>query len=164
MLKKMILSVACVASSAVMASSANFGVVDINKVIESSPQMTTLRASLEKEFQAKGQALQAKIKQFNDDASKLDKEKPVMAKAEIQKKEAELNKRQQTLAQEEQALQQSVMQKNQLMMEEVISKVKAASAEVAKKKGFAMVLQKTAVIVSDASQDMTADVQSKLAK
>ena len=75
-----------------------------------------------------------------------------------------LNKRQQTLAQEEQALQQSVMQKNQLMMEEVISKVKAASAEVAKKKGFAMVLQKTAVIVSDASQDMTADVQSKLAK
>ncbi|WP_051301992.1 OmpH family outer membrane protein [Sedimenticola selenatireducens] len=82
-----------------VANAADFkvGVVDLNKVMEKSPQAEAISNSLKKEFQARDQDLIAKAKQLKQLEDKLARDAAVMSAEEAKRLENDIRSRRRQL-------------------------------------------------------------------
>lgn len=84
-------------TSHVHASDFKVGVVDLNKVMEKSPQAEAISNSLKKEFQARDQDLIAKAKQLKQLEDKLARDAAVMSTEETKRLENDIRARRRQL-------------------------------------------------------------------
>ena len=144
-------------------ASSNIAVVDIKLIAENSAEMKSLSKNLEQKFKPRQEALMKRDKDFRAKAEKYKTDAVTMAKAEKAKMETELDKEQTQLRDEQNKFQQEFFAEQNAGYKLYIDKLKQNVANVAKEKGYALVLQKNDAIAlySDKSVDITKDVQAK---
>lgn len=118
----------------------NIAVIDMKNVVENSKQMSTMKEKLQAKFSPKHDELvnegKALAKKFED----FEKEKPVLSQKKAKELEANLQKEQQELVAKESKFRQELYAEQENAMKTIVNSVKKASEKVAKKKGFAMVI------------------------
>ena len=135
------------------AQAANYGVVDIEKVMLSSTYLKSQQASLEQAIKApsaQAQQLQkdlAAIQQKADTVKIAEAEKQKMS-ADFEKKATQLN----ALQQEIQNKVQTTMQATKTTFE---TRVAAAAEQLRKENKLDLVLNKSAVLASESNADLT---------
>lgn len=148
--------------NALAATTTNFGVVDMQKIFQSSPQVKKIRGQLKKQFASKrakmikmGKSLQANMKKYQ-------KEKLVQNQKSLTALQKKINKQGLALRQAQAKLQQAAFVAQNRQMGSFISKVKSIVKTLAKKKGLGIVLPKNSVLYSQSGMDLTPEVLAKL--
>jgi outer membrane protein len=140
------------------------GVVDMQKCIQTSSAGKRARAELESAFNKKKKELQdqeSSLKKQQEDFMKKAAALSDSAKKEQQGKLQEKIMKYQELVQKSQA---EIQKKEQEMSEPIIRKIREKVSELARKKGYGLVLEKNdnIVIFSDGKTDITEDVLKAL--
>jgi outer membrane protein len=150
------------ASFGVCADSTKIGVVDLQKIMQTAPQMKTIQAKLEMEFKPRRDKLVAMEEGLKKDMEKFKRDSAVLSQA--QKKELEKNivTTQQTFEREGQQYQQELSTAHNEAMEEFYNKIRAAIAKVADNDKYDVVLQKDAAPFSSDKLDVTVKVMKEI--
>jgi outer membrane protein len=142
------------------------GLVEMQRALQSVEAGQKAKTSLEKEFNAKKAELQKKEADFKKDAEEFKKQAVVMNDEARAKKENELRERLMKLQENMQKAQADIQQKEQALTKPLVEKLRAIITEMAKARGYTMVLEKNeaTVIFSQESDDLTKDVIAEFNK
>ncbi len=124
----------------------NVAVVDIKSIAESSAEMKALNKNLEDKFKPMQEALMKKDQAFRDKAEKFKADSLTMSKGDREKMEAGLQKEQTQLRDEQSKFQREFFQAQNTGYQNFIGKLKSSVAQIAKDKGYQLVLQKNEAI------------------
>lgn len=152
--------------SAVAASAEEqkIAVVDMQKAIQTSESGKKAKAELETAFNKKKKELQgeeANLKKMQEDLQKKASALSETAKKEQQMKLQERFMKYQELLQKSQA---DIQKQEQQMSEPIIKKIREKVAEIAKKKGYSLILEKNenVVLFFNDKDDLTAEVLKEI--
>ena len=146
------------------ANAAVIGVINIQKIMESSKAAKPIRQQLkskQKKFQAK---LDKKQKQLLAEDKKLAKQHGTLAKDAFEKKVKEFQKRAETAKKEIAAKRRELDKAFTKALKQIEDKVIAIGEAVAKDKGYSIVISASQVLYSDSSMDITQAVLATLDK
>ncbi|MBS1959554.1 MAG: OmpH family outer membrane protein [Bdellovibrionales bacterium] len=140
------------------------GVVDMQKAIQTSETGKKAKAELEQAFNKKKKELQAEeasLKKAQEDLQKKASALSESAKKEQGQKLQERFMKYQELLQKSQA---EIQKKEQEMSAPIITKIREKIGELAKKKGYTLILEKNENIVlfSQEKDDLTADILKEI--
>jgi outer membrane protein len=150
------------ASTVVLAGNTRIGVVDLQKIMQNSPQMKEIQANLEKTFKARRDRLVAMEDALKKDMEEFKKDSAVLTAAKRKVLEEKIIAQQQKLEQEGQQYQQELNAANNEAMEGFYNKIKAAIAKVAKNDKYDLVFQKDAAPFSQDALDVTSKVMKEI--
>lgn len=150
----MLLSLCGIASEA-LANDIKIGVVDLQKIVQTSPQMQAIQKKLEKEFRPRRDALVAEEKTLREKMDEFKRDQVVMNVNNKKDKERELVALQQKFERAGQQYQQELSTAHNEAMEDFYSKVRVSIANVAKKEKYDLVLQKDAAPFAAEKLDVT---------
>ena len=142
------------------AEETKIGVIDMQRAIQTSETGKKAKAELESAFNKKKKELQGEesnLKKLQEDFQKKQSALSESAKKEQQAKLQEKFMKYQELLQKSQA---EIQKKEQEMSEPIIRKIREKVAEIAKKKGYTLVLEKNenVVLFSQEKDDLTEEV------
>jgi len=151
---------ALLAVSGAYAEEAKIGTVDMQKALQSVDAGKKAKSQLETEFNKKKQELQkeeASIKKMHED---FQKQSLVMTDQARTKKEAEIRERFMKFQEVTARSQQEIQKKEQELTEPIIGKLRGVIQDLAKKKGYSVVLEKNenTVLFSQDKDDLTQEV------
>lgn len=140
------------------------GIVDMQKAIQTSETGKKAKAQLEEAFNKKKKELQAEeanLKKLQEDLQKKASALSDSAKKEQQGKLQERFMKYQELLQKSQA---EIQKKEQEMSAPIIEKIRAKIGEIAKKKGYSLVLEKNdnIVLFFQDKDDLTAEILKEI--
>jgi outer membrane protein len=140
------------------------GIVDLQRAIQTSDAGKKAKSQLEEAFNKKKKELQseeANLKKLQEEFQKKQSALSDSAKKEQQMKLQEKFMRYQDLLQKSQA---EIQKKEQEMSEPIIRKIREKVNEIAKKKGYNLVLEKNdnVVLFSQDKDDLTEEVMKSL--
>lgn len=146
------------------ASEIKIGIIDMQRTIQTSPTGKKAKEELEQAFNKKKKELQseeANLKKLQEDFQKKQAALSDTAKKEQQAKLQEKFVKYQELLQKSQS---EIQKKEQEMSEPIIRKIREKVSEIAKKKGYDLVLEKNEnlVIYSLDKDDITEEVMKSL--
>ncbi|MCM2322272.1 MAG: OmpH family outer membrane protein [Oligoflexia bacterium] len=153
-------SMASVGSSPAQASDGvKFGVVDMQRAIQSVEAGKKAKAQLEKEFNAKKKSLQdeeAAIKKLGEE---FKKQSLVMNDEARAKKQAELQERVMKFQELQARSQMELQQKEGELLQPIVNRLRGVIGELAKQRGYSLVLEKNEnmVLFSQDKDDLTKD-------
>lgn len=150
------------ASTFVLAGNTRIGVVDLQKIMQNSPQMKEIQANLEKNFKERRDKLVAMEDALKKDMEEFKKNNAVLPQAKRKELEEKIIAQQQKLEQEGQQYQQELNAANNEAMEGFYNKIKAAIAKVAKNDKYDLVFQKDAAPFSQDALDVTSKVMKEI--
>ncbi len=141
-------------------------VLDIQKAIQTSDAGKKAKSELETAFNKKKVELQAeevKLKKLQED---FQKQQAALNQVARQKKESELREKFGKYQELLQKSQQEIQAKEQEMSAPIITKIRNNVTEIAKKKGYSLVLEKNEnlVLFQDGKDDLTDDVINSINK
>ena len=139
-------------------ASNNIAYVDMRNVIEGSKHFAQMQNDMQKKLGAKHEELVLAQKNFTTEQESLEKQKTVMASSTYKKKQGQLQEKKMKLAEQERAFQEEAMKMQDESMKKLYAAVKDATKEVAKKKGFDVVLQGEPLYIAS-NNDITAPVK-----
>lgn len=140
------------------------GVLDWQQLLTKAPQAEEAGKRLEKEFQARKDALIAKQKDFQTKQEKLGRDKDVMAETERKKVENDLTKLQQDLRRLDEELRSDYTARHREEMDDFLKVTREVVDELAKKEEFDLVLPQDATIYTADRIDVTEKVLERLRK
>lgn len=140
------------------------GIVDLQRAIQTSETGKKAKSQLEEAFNKKKKELQAEeanLKKLQEEFQKKQSALSDSAKKEQQMKLQEKFMKYQELLQKSQA---DIQKKEQEMSEPIIRKIREKVNEIAKKKGYNLVLEKNdnVVLFSQDKDDLTEEVMKSL--
>lgn len=150
------------ASTYVLADNPRIGVVDLQKIMQNSPQMKEIQANLEKTFKGRRDRLVAMEDSLKKDMEEFKKDSAVLSQEKRKVLEEKIIAQQQKLEQEGQQYQQELNAANNEAMEGFYNKIKAAIAKVAKNDKYDLVFQKDAAPFSQDALDVTSKVMKEI--
>ena len=150
----MLLSLCGLATEA-LANDMKIGVVDLQKIVQTSPQMQAIQKKLETEFRPRRDALVAEEKNLREKMDGFKRDAVVMNANTKKDKERELVSLQQKFERAGQQYQQELNTAHNQAMEDFYTKVRASIASVAKKEKYDLVLQKDAAPFAAEKLDVT---------
>ncbi len=153
------------AASTTAASSAaplKIGVVDLQAVLQQSPQMTAANAKLKKQFEPQEQQILAAQKKLKADSDKLQQSGSTLAKADLAKLQAQVANDKSQLEQQFVDFRQALIAAHNKAMQTVIQQVNVAIGQIAQKNGYNIVFQKQGILYSSAGYDITPNVLASL--
>lgn len=163
---KRVLTGLCAAAIAFAASSAvaatNIGVVNMEQIFKSSPQVKKINDDLRAKFAGKRTSLMAASKQLQVDVQTYTKNKSVMSKDKAKALSTKLAKEESSLRAQQTDFQKQLFQAQNTAMSAFMKQVDASVAKVAKSKGMTTVLPSNAVVYSQPGMDITASVQKAI--
>lgn len=145
------------------ASGAKVGVIDLQKVLEQSPQMQKSNEALKKQFKPQEDKIISAQKKLKADEDKLSGGSKLSA-SQQKKLEAKLGNEKKALVKQIAAFRQSLMVAHDKAMKSVLAQVKTVTQQVAKKQHLDMVMQKQGTFYADSSLDITDEVLAELKK
>jgi outer membrane protein len=143
-----------------LAEETKIGTVDMQKALQSVEAGKKAKASLEKEFNAKKKEVQGEEQAIRKAGEELEKQSLVMNEEAKNKKRGELQQRIIKLQQSTQQSQAELQEKERNLTKPIIEKLRAIIADMAKTKGYMMVLEKNenTVLFSQEKDDLTGPV------
>ncbi|KTC66517.1 outer membrane protein OmpH (plasmid) [Legionella adelaidensis] len=145
-------------SVSAIADGTKIGVVDLQKIMQTSSQMKAIQEKLEKEFKPRRDKLVATEESLKKDMENFKKESAVMSQAQRKDLEKKIIATQQQFEREGQQYQQELSTAHNEAMEAFYNKIRAAIAKVAQNEQYDVVLQKDAAPFSSDKLDVTAKV------
>ncbi|KTC86107.1 MULTISPECIES: OmpH family outer membrane protein [Legionella] len=137
---------------------AKIGVVDLQKIMQTSSQMKTIQQKLEKDFKPRRDKLVAMEEGLKQDMEKFKRDGSIMSESQKKDMEKKILATQQTFEREGQQYQQELSTAHNEAMEELYSKIRKAIAKVADTDKYDIVLQKDAAPFSSEKLDITENV------
>lgn len=153
-------AIAAALSLGASASEVKLGTVDMQKAIQNVEAGKKAKSTLEKEITSKKKEIdteQAAVeKMFNE----FKKQSLVMNEEARAKKEGEIRERGAKLQEAKYKAQQDLQRREQELTEPIVTKIRALITEVAKQKGYQMVLEKNenTVLYSQEKDDLTSEI------
>lgn len=163
-MKKFLLSLLFLGSTglSLAADAVKIGVVDLQKIIQTSPQIQKIQQGLEQRFRPRRDNLMATEKDLKAKIESFKKDSVVMNVTQRKDKEREIVAMQQKFELEGQKYQQELSSAHNEAMEDFYSKVRSAISVVAKKDSYSLILQKDAVPFSAEMMDVTKQVVAEI--
>ncbi len=135
------------------------GVVNLQKAIQATSAGKKAKTELESDFEKKKKELQKKegdLKKMQED---IEKKKSVLSEDVLAKKQDEFREEMMKFQQTVQKNQGEIQKKEQELTQPILEKMKKIVEKMSKDKGYAMVLENTAMVLYvDSSHDLTDDV------
>jgi outer membrane protein len=154
MLKKIGLALSALAfAGSVMAG--GLGVVDMDKVVKSVPQVKQMQKAIQKKFASKQKSILAMQKKFQAAQEKLKKNQAVMSKSALQSAAEDLQKQAQGLQAAQMAFQKNVVAAQNQAMQDFFAQVKKVAAKIAKAKKLDAILPSNGLLYANSSIDYT---------
>lgn len=144
------------------ADGTKIGVVDLQKIMQTSTQMKAIQEKLEKEFKPRRDKLVAMEDGLKKDMEKFKRDTTVMNQTQRKDLEKKIVGTQQQFEREGQQYQQELSTAQNEAMEEFYSKIRAAIAKVAESEKYDLVFQKDAAPFSVEKLDVTAKVMQEI--
>lgn len=137
------------------ADNAKIGVVDLQKIMQTSSQMKTIQQKLEKEFKPRRDKLVAMEEGLKKDMENFKRESVVVSQTQKKEMEKKIVAAQQTFEREGQQYQQELSTAHNDAMEELYGKIRKAISKVAENDKFDLILQKDAAPFNVSKLDVT---------
>jgi outer membrane protein len=145
-------------SSIALANNTKIGVVDLQKIMQTSPHMKEIQASLEKRFKERRDQLVAMEENLKKDMESFKRDTSVLSPAKRKELEKKIVISQQQFERDGQLYQQELNAANNEAMEAFYNKIRVAISKVAEKEKYDLVFQKDAAPFSVEALDVTAKV------
>lgn len=139
----------------VFADSAKIGVVDLQKIMQTSSQMKDIQQKLEKEFKPRRDKLVAMEANLKSDMEKFKRDSAVLSATQKKDLEKKIIGMQQQFERDGQQYQQELSTANNEAMEGLYTKVRSAISKVAKDDKYDLIVQKDAAPFSVEALDVT---------
>ncbi|KTD53277.1 outer membrane protein OmpH [Legionella santicrucis] len=139
----------------VFADTAKIGVVDLQKIMQTSSQIKDIQQKLEKEFKPRRDKLLAVEAKIKADMEKFKRDSAVLSATQKKEMERKIVSAQQQFERDGQQYQQELSTANNEAMESLYAKVRAAISKVAKDDKYDLIVQKDAAPFSSDSLDVT---------
>lgn len=149
-------------SASVFADGTKIGVVDLQKIMQTAPQMKAIQEKLEKEFKPRRDKLVAMEEGLKKDMEKFKRDSAVLSQSQKKDLEKKIMTTQQQFEREGQQYQQELSTAHNEAMEEFYGKIRTAIAKVADSDKYDVVLQKDAAPFSADKLDVTAKVMKEI--
>jgi len=164
LLKVALVAVCIVFAGNVAKAQTKIGYINFDQLVDQLPETKVIRTQLEtynKQFQDQYTAMTS---EYQTKGQAYEAQRATMTDAVRSAKEAELSDIQKRIQSFQQDAQQKVQAKTTELSKPLFDKIRAAVAQVAKEKGYSYVINsaQTDLIVSPPSDDLTADVKTKL--
>ena len=140
------------------ADGAKIGVVDLQKIIQTSPQMKSIQDKLEKEFKPRRDKLVGIEENLKKDMDKFKRDNAVMSDSQKKDFEKKIIESQQEFERQGQQYQQELSTAHNQAMENLYDKIRSAIQVVALQGKYDVILQKDAAPYSSDKLDVTAQV------
>lgn len=161
-LSKWLIGLLSLTTTAVFAADTHIGVVDLQKIMQTSAQMKTIQEKLEKEFKPRRDSLIAMEEKLKKDMEEFKRDTAVLSQTQRRDLEKKIVSEQQQFERDGQQYQQELSTAHNESMEEFYNKIRAAIAKVAESEKYDLVFQKDAAPFSADRLDMTAKVMQEL--
>lgn len=145
-----------------LAESSNIGVINIQKIMQASPEVKAMREKLENEFKPRQQKLLNLSQEYKANVERLKRDTAIMTKSQKDELERKVVQQKRDLERQGQDYQQDLNMAQNQSMEKFFNKVKKVVNKIAAKKGYAVVLQKDSVPYNSPEVDITASVLDAL--
>jgi outer membrane protein len=149
-------------SAVAVADGTKIGVVDLQKIMQTSTQMKSIQEKLEKQFKPRRDKLVATEEGLKKDMEKFKRDSSVLSQNQRKELEKKIVATQQQFEREGQQYQQELSTAHNEAMEEFYTKIRAAIAKVADSEKYDVVLQKDAAPFSSDKLDVTAKVMQEI--
>ena|SRR3990167_8680011 len=146
------------------ASSFKIGVMNLQEVIQQSPQLNTIKADLKKQFDSKEKEIVGSQKTLQDDIDNLHKNSSVMKTAERNALQDKIAKEQQQLQSMQMAFQQQYIAARDKALSSLFEHIKTIVDGIAKKQGFNLILTNEPVAYADDNLNITDEVVKAMNK
>jgi outer membrane protein len=149
-----------VGTVAIDASAQTIGVVSMERVLQESDSGKAIQAELEARFGEKQQVFAEREREIRQLQAALERDKPLMSKAQVEKKEADIKSRIEAFEKDFNAVQKEVMEAQQQEGQKLIEPAREAVNEVAKKKKLGAVFEasRAGLLYLGESADITNEV------
>jgi len=144
------------------ADAMKIGVVDLQKIIQTSPQTQAIQTKLEQKFRARRDGLIAAEKDLRAKMDAFKRDSVVMNAAARKEKERDIVGMQQKFERDGQQYQQELSTAHNEAMEDFYTRVRAAISSVAKKEKYSLILQKDAAPYVVEALDVTKQVITEI--
>lgn len=155
----MVLSSLLLAAGLAHAAEMKIGFVDMQKAVQSTAAGKKAKTELEGEFEKRKKELQKKeadLKKMNED---LEKKKSVLSEEALGKKQMEMNEEMSKFQQQVGKSQMEIQKKQNELTQPILEKMRKTIEKVAKDKGYAMILENSAMVLyADKGNDLTDEV------
>lgn len=138
------------------------GIVDLQKIMQTSAEVKILREKLEKEFKPRQNKLVAMEESVKKDIDKGKREAAIMSTKEKDELTKKIAANSENLAKEGEEYQKALAEAQNTGMESLYSKMHSAISKVAESEKFTIILQKDAAPYSEASLDITEKVLAQM--
>lgn len=141
---------------------AKIGVVDLQKIMQTSPQMKTIQQKLEADFKPRRDKLVAMEDGLKKDMEKFKRDNAIMSDAQKKEMERKIIAIQQQFEREGQQYQQELSTAHNEAMEGLYGKVRSAISKVAANDKYDIILQKDAAPFTNDKLDVTSKVMEEI--
>lgn len=148
--------------SLAIADGAKIGVVDLQKIMQTAPQMKAIQERLEKEFKPRRDKLVAMEESLKNDMEAFKRDSAVMSQTKRKETEKKVVAMQQQFERDGQQYQQELSTAHNEAMEEFYGKIRTAIAKIAEREKYDVVLQKDAAPFSSDKLDVTTEVMKEI--
>jgi outer membrane protein len=157
-LSSIIVALVLAGFSALACAEAKVGVVDLQKIMQTSPQMQAIQKKLEGQFKPRRDKLVAMEDSIKKDMEKFKRDAAVMSQNDKKNLEKKIVSNQQNFEREGQQYQQELSTAHNEAMEDFYGKIRTAISKVAAAEKYDIVLQKDAAPFSTEKFDITLKV------
>lgn len=144
--------------TSVFADGAKIGVVDLQKIMQTSSQMKDIQQKLETSFKPRRDKLIAVEASLKSDMEKFKRDGAIMSASQKKDLEKKIVASQQQFERDGQQYQQELSTAHNEAMEGLYTKVRAAISKIAKDEKYDIIVQKDATPFSSDSLDVTEKV------
>lgn len=155
-------SLMVLSSVAAYAEESKIGVVDLQRIMQTAPQMKAIQEKLENEFKPRRDKLVKMEETLKADMEKFKRDGTVMSPSSKKDMEKKIIGEQQQFERDGQQYQQELSTAHNEAMEEFYNKVRAAIGKVAAHAKYDIVLQKDAAPFSSSKLDVTSEVLKEI--
>lgn len=161
-LSGLLMAVALTVGTPAFADGTKIGVVDLQKIMQTSKQMKDIQEKLEKEFKPRRDKLVAMEEGLKKDMEQFKRDSAVLSQTQRKDLEKKIVSTQQQFEREGQQYQQELNTAHNEAMESFYTQIRAAIAKVAQSEHYDMVFQKDAAPFSVDKLDVTAKVMQEI--
>lgn len=138
------------------------GVVDLQKIMQTSPQMKEIQQKLEKDFKPRRDQLVAMEEGLKKSMEQFKRDNAILSETQKKEMERKIISTQQQFEREGQQYQQELSSAHNEAMESLYNKVRAAISKVAEIDKFDIILQKDAAPFTTPKLDVTDRVMKEI--
>lgn len=150
----------------IFAAETKIGILDLNKVMKNSPQVTATQAELKKQFEPRSKEIMAKQEILKKEIASFNEKNGNKSKLDMsqQKIKADILAQQKKLQDTAVAFQKDLLAEQNKSMQVVLNKIQNVVNKVAQQKQLNLVITKISTAYNDPNMEITDDVIAELKK